>query len=513
MLKSCPNLTILATSREALGCPGEKSYSISPLTLPERIDQPNRVRVAASEAVQLFVVSVEQLRGRVDNRFKLLTAADPTSATRHQTLLAAIQWSYDLLTQEEQKLFRALSVFVGGWSLEAATGVCGESQDEFALLDLLTHLADKSLIVVDRPTRSSIRYRMLESIRQFSGDQLETHNESRITRDQHADYFTDLAEMAESDRTAGNWDLWSPPLEREYENLLAAIQWLRGSKENRNRIQRLVGAMWPFWYRRGYVAFGNEIVSEIVEKYSSDEPTETRIRLLSGAGLLSLYHGEYAQARNRYERCLDISEALGLPDGVAQALNGLGAVAGAQEDYTSSRSYYERCLEVCSKHGGLRWEGSALANLGEVAIWQGDYKAALSSYAKAVAVRREQGDYPGVAYTLSGRAYACVRLGKLEEARSYLGETFELISQHGFQLIAVEALNAAQELAAALREHDMAVRIGGALPAKQKRRVLEVQDQARTALGTEQFEQEWVIGQAMSFDETMGLVVEWIGRD
>jgi non-specific serine/threonine protein kinase len=275
----------MATSREGLRVAGESTYLVPPLSLPERDRLPPPEGLMQFEAVRLFaaraafnrpgftvtdnnapavakvcrrldgmplaielaaarvrVLAVEQIAARLDDRFRLLTGGSRTVLPRHQTLRAAMDWSYDLLSEPERALFRRLSVFAGGWTLEAAEAICpGEGIEAAAVLDLLTSLVDKSLVLVETRTGEA-RYRLLETIRQYSRNRQGRSGEAATVQRRHRDWYLALAERAEAELRGPRQETWLERLEVEHDNLRAALEWSAGQPAT-DAEMRLAGAL------------------------------------------------------------------------------------------------------------------------------------------------------------------------------------------------------------------------------------------------------------------------------
>ena len=299
LLRAAPGLKVLATSREALGITGETAFRVPSLELPDALDAQDLERIAANECVRLFVdrasaadprfhlteknawavsqiclrldgiplaielaaarikvFTPDQIAARLDDRFRLLTGGSRTALERHQTLLALIDWSHDLLAEDERIVLRRLSVFAGGWSLDAAQAVCGDgSGDE--VVDLLTRLVDKSLVMVDDSSESAeARYRLLETIRQYAREKLLASGESGPIRDRHLGYYLRFAEDAEPRLRGADQLAWLGRVETEHDNLRAALAWSL-ERADAERASRLAGAVAYFWELRGYWSEGH----------------------------------------------------------------------------------------------------------------------------------------------------------------------------------------------------------------------------------------------------------------
>ncbi len=301
LLQSCPDLKIIASSREALGISGETVYRVPSLSLPG-VDEPTRAAIAECEAVQLFVerasaanpkfgltdqnaaaiaqicrrldgiplalelaaarltvFSPEQVASRLDDRFRLLTGGSRTALPRQQTLRALIDWSYDLLPDPERKLFRKFSVFAGGCTFEAAENICSEMD----VLNLLTQLVNKSLVAVE-DEKGGHRYRLLETVRQYARDKLLEFGESEEARNIHFQYFYDLAETAGPGLDGPQALEWVGRLASEYDNIRAALEW--GLQQNIAGVLHMVPSLVRFWMRQGHEEEGRNVIREALTR-------------------------------------------------------------------------------------------------------------------------------------------------------------------------------------------------------------------------------------------------------
>ena len=383
LLRSCPQVRILASSREALNVSGEQTFRVPSLTLPD----PKQVQTVESlsqyEAVRLFIeraqavqpsfavttanapamaqvcfhldgiplaielaaarvrsLSAEEINRRLDQRFRLLTGGARNVLPRQQTLRALIDWSYDLLTGAEKALLCRLSVFVGGWTLSAAEAVCaGEPVKDWEVLDLLTALVDKSLVAAER-WGNGTRYRLLETVRQYGGDRLRESGESEAVSGRVAAYFLALAEEAEPQMRGPEQEVWLSRLETEHDNLRASLSWVEGQGDGGEDGLRLAGALSRFWGIRGHSTEGRQWLRRAlartkrgdVEEESAREGagSASRAVALTGAGNLARNQGDYAEAQTLYEEALTLNGQLGDRQGIANTLNNLGNVAQGQ---------------------------------------------------------------------------------------------------------------------------------------------------------------------------------------
>jgi len=311
LLKSAPELTIMASSREALGVKGELSYPIPSLTLPNIKQIPVVEQLSKYEAVCLFIerallvnpyfvldhdnapfiaqicyrldgvplaielaaarvkmMSVEQISARLNDRFRFLTGGARTALPRQQTLRAMIDWSYDLLSENERLLLLRLSVFTGSWTLEAAEEICsGDAIETYDVFELLTQLVNKSLVVVIEHSQSGeTRYRMLETIRQYAREKLLEVGGGEVIRDKHLDYFVKLIERAKHELYRFNQAYWFNRLEDDVDNLRMALGWALDTDVESGL--QITSTPYRFWWMRGYFQELGEWLRQLLERYN-----------------------------------------------------------------------------------------------------------------------------------------------------------------------------------------------------------------------------------------------------
>jgi predicted ATPase/class 3 adenylate cyclase len=477
LLRTCPQLQVLATSREPLGIAGEAPWRVPSLGLLDAQDGrplPPTPQVAQVEAVRLFVeravsaqpgfaltdqnaravaqicqrldgiplalelaaarvrvVPVEQLLGRLSDRFRLLTGGSRTALARHQTLRATVDWSYDLLSPDERRLFNRLSVFAGGFTLEAAEAVCsGEDVALEGVLELLTHLVDKSLVVVEGAPDGTARYRLLDTLRQYGWQRLVDSRESEAIRRAHAGCYLALAEEAEPELTGAGQQAWLERLERDHDNLRVALVWAVEREEAETGL-RLGGALGRFWMVRGYLSEGRQRLAAGLALAGASGRTAVRARALDMAGWLASPQGDYPAARALLQESLAICQELGHKRGTAFALYGLGLAAWNQGDYGAARALYEESLAICQELGDKQGIAEALNGLGIVAWNQGDYPAARALAEESLAICRELGDKWGIAFALRGLGLVAWGQGDHAVARALLQESLAIYRQLG----------------------------------------------------------------------------------
>jgi predicted ATPase len=491
VLQSCPELKVIATSREGLGIAGETLHVVPSMHVPSG-SEADPAAIARSEAVRLFVeraklaqpafelgkdiagavaeicrrldgiplaielaaarvrvLAVPEIRNRLDDRFRLLTGGSKTALPRHQTLRAAIQWSVDQLADPERELLRRLSVFGGGWTLGTATAVCMEGGDEFEVLDLLSRLVDKSLVVVDRRGAESSRYRFLETVRQYALELLDQSGEGADMRGRHLHYFLARALAASPHLVGPDQVQWFDELEQELENLLGAFAWCASVEGGVEMGLNLAGSIWRFWPARGYLGTGRRMYEEVLRRDTAAAPTPARALVLVRAGGLAEEQGDYADARPLLEEALAIYRTLGDRQGEARSLSGLQLGALFTEDFAAARTYGEQALAIYRELGQKRGVAITLNNLGSVERAAGDLEGAARLYDESLSLLRGVGDLKYVALALAELGLVTVRLARLEQARAHIVEGLVISIASGILGDTAYLLEAAAELSCA----------------------------------------------------------------
>jgi len=441
ILAACPGVRVLATSREALGVAGETRWVVPPLSVPDPLRQTALGDLKEFESVRLFlerarsrlptfdltpqnapavvqvcsrldglplalelaaarigVLEVEDIAARLENSLGLLTSGSRTAKPRQQTLRGTLEWSHGLLSNAEQILFARLAVFAGGWTLEAAEAVTkGQGLEEGSILDLLSRLIDKSLVVTQAGANHGVRYKMLEPVRQYARERLAVVGGADELRHRQAEYYLTMAEAAEPELKGQHQLEWLQRLELEHENLRNAFAWAMEQEVEWGL--RLGGALWLFWYVRGHLSEGRRALESALAK-SNMAPTPMRVKALNGAGWLVHVQGDYEPARAFYEEQLRLSRELDDDLGVARSLRNLGALALNEGDYERARRPLEESLQVLRKQGALEDVISVLIELGSLAAARGESERAVTLHEEALTLSREIGDVLGVAVSL-----------------------------------------------------------------------------------------------------------------
>ena len=473
LLRQCPQLTVLASSREALGIGGEQTYRVPSLSLPDPKQAHTLASVAAFESARLFTdrallvrpdfevtnrnasilasicsrldgiplaielaaarvrfLSIEEIDRKLDQRFLLLTGGSRTALPRQQTLRSLIDWSYDLLHASEKLLLQRLSIFAGGWTLEAAEQICsGGEVEQQAAFDLLTSLADKSLVVVEQNHGHS-RYRLLETVRQYAREKLLERGGGVAVRERHLHYFLALAEATAPKLLGAEQAEWLNRLEEEHDNLRAALEWSLVEAASQQDL-RLCGALHRFWSTRGHLAEGREWCARILAKERATERTLELTKTLSAAGNLAWHQTDYPAARSLLEESLAISRDLGDRGGIASSLNNLGNVAIEQGDYPTARTLYEESLSIRRELGDRRNIAAVLGNLGIIAYEQGDLTASRALSEEALTISRELGDRGRVADALNNLGNVAFDQGDIAAARALNEQSLAIARELG----------------------------------------------------------------------------------
>ncbi len=499
LIRNCPEVHILASSREPLNVAGEQTYRVPTLTLPDP-KQPQTVEsLSQFEAVRLFIeraqavqasfavteanapavaqvcwrldgiplaielaaarvrsLPVGEINTRLDHRFRLLTGGSRTVLPRQQTLRALIDWSYDLLTEAEKTSLCRLSVFAGGWMLDAAERVAAgegpgsEVIEDFEVLDLLTSLVDKSLVVYEEREDGAARYGLLETVRQYGQERLVEGGGAEEVERRHAGWALSLAEEAEPKLVGPEQGVWLSRLEAEHDNVRASLAWEEQAADGGENGLRLAGALGRFWKMHGYLTEGRQWLDQVLARTKPGakgpnnegilEASAARAKALSAAGNLAWAQGDYAEARALYEECLTIHQQLVDPQGIAVALRGLGNVAYRQSDYAEARALHEECLTIRRQLGDPQGIAEALNDLGNVADGQGDYAGARDLYEESLAIKRQLGDQSGIAGALINLGAVADGQGDYAGARALYEEGLTILRPQGHQQCIANAL-------------------------------------------------------------------------
>ena len=519
LLRGCPGVTLLATSRELLGVDGEAHYPVRSLTVPEADVTLERGR--EFEAVRLFVergraarpgfdahaetwpairsiceqldgmplalelaaarlrvLSPEQVADGLGERLALLTGGRRTALPRHRTLEQSVAWSYDLLDDDERTTLQRASVFAGGFEIEAAEAVCAaDGAERETVLDLLARLIDKSLVQCEH-RGSTVRYRLLETIRQYAqGRLLSSDRELAGARNRHLDYYTRLTEQAAPQLEGGEQLEWLDRLDLEHDNLRAAADWAAQSGAA-DREVRMAGAMWMFWVFRGHLGEGFARLDSAIDT-GGGEPRARGLALVAKADLVACLAGDYASAREPSEEALaigrdtsdhllegralillawselptagpgarstlrrgiDATTKAGDVPGHSFCLNALGFLELYTGEIDEAREHLEEALGLARQCGNRKAIYMALAFLGQLQAETGEFEAAERTLLEGVATARELGDPLLVSSELAGLGGFQALRGDFEAARRSIGEALTMSREHGMPVAVAMSL-------------------------------------------------------------------------
>jgi predicted ATPase len=503
VLKSCPGVVVLATSRESLGIGGEHEYRVPSLDLPPP-DAGDAADVAGCSAAELFLqraaqhrsgvtldacnptavaaicrrldgiplaielaaarlasLSIEELLARLDQRFRLLTGGDPTGLTRHRTLRAMIDWSYDLLTPAQQLALSRLSTFAGGFTLEAAQALVGRDEvDEWKTLDLVAALVDKSLIQVAE-TDGTTRYRLLETVRQYATERLEARGETEAAaaRRSHRDYYLRFSETAAPQLRGRDQVAWLDRLESEHDNLRAALRTALADPDGPAAAMRLVVALKEYWPLRGSPKEYADAASELLDRLDPTIPPPLAVRTLIAATRALSHVATYVSASACGEKAVAAALASGDELLAAEAHTVLGLALSKLSD-ARAIGHLDQAVRLARRTSDRRVLADALWARGHGSTYRGpsDRAVGRASSEEALALQRTSGDLIGISSALNSLAVMAMSDRDLTGARGYLEEEANIDRQLGALLdIVVDELNLGL-LTVALRDHDAASR-------------------------------------------------------
>jgi tetratricopeptide (TPR) repeat protein len=381
------------------------------------------------------------LLARLDQRLSVLTGTSRDVPTRQQTLRNTISWSYNLLDAAEQRLFRRLSVFVGGCTLEAVEAVCADASDGSEagqVLESVASLIDKSLLQQTEREGEEPRLLMLETIREYGLEVLAASGEMEITRQAHALYYLTLAEEAEPELAGPRQAIWLERLEREHENLRAVMQWSleqaegeRGDARTGEIVLRLGGALRQFWYMRSYFSEGRDFLEQALAR-SDGVAASVRAKALFAATRLNVSLDYLDRAEALCEESLALYRELGDTAGIAYSLHLLAAIAWGRGNLAMARSQEEKSLALFKELGDKRSVAYALVYLGNLAIDQGEYVRARSLLEDSLEMNKELGDTTSIADSFFNLARLCyLSQGDLTQAHTWLEESLALYQELG----------------------------------------------------------------------------------
>ncbi|MBC7899837.1 MAG: protein kinase [Saprospiraceae bacterium] len=477
LLSSTNRLKILVTSRSILHVTAETEFAVPPLSTPENAEKLSFEELSRSEAVRLFVeraktakanfqlseenasvvgeicnrldglplaielaaarvriLSPSSILARLENTLGLLTGGAQDLPKRQQTMRGAVDWSYDLLTEHEKALFRRLSVFAGGLRLDAAEAVVAGAGSAVEIkivpltigellatdvLDGITSLIDKSLLVQKEQIDGDSRFRMLEVVRDYALESLESADESDAVRRRHAEHFVAFGEQAEPFVQAAQSAKWLDRLEEEHDNLRAAMRW---SLENEPAMAvRLAVALRNFWLLHSHLTEGYAWLKAALEK-CGEPPADLRFKFMNGLGLAARFQGDYETARKAYADGLAAGMEAGDKQGIALSSRGLGLVAMQQGDVQASKQYFESGLKISRELEDKFGIAISLSFLGDLARTELDSGAARPLFEESLTLFRELDNKSAVSDTLNNLGAAAFGEGDHQAAADHFSE-------------------------------------------------------------------------------------------
>jgi predicted ATPase len=476
LVASGGEIKVVVTSRSPLHVYGEHEFPVPPLALPDLEALPSLERLTQYESVALFLqraqavkpdfaltgenapaiaeicarldglplalelaaarvklLSPSAMQSRLEKRLQLLTGGSLDLPARQRTLRGAIEWSYDLLNEDEQKLFRRLSVFVGGCTLEAVEAVCNAKSDlSVDALDGMSSMVDKSLVRQIEMAGTEPRFVMLETIREYALERLEASGDGPITRRAHAAYCLVLAEEIGSARVAAVIDSaeWLDRCEREHENFAAALEWVCRKDEAQWGL-RLGGALFQFWERRELITEGREWLTKLLDLPGAATRDKVRARAVFAAGVLAGAQKDYEVADSRFTESLEINRETDDKWAAAVSLNALAVTALDRRDVAAARRLSEQNLEVWRELGDRAAVARSLSNLASVVKEQGDYGLARSLYDEALSIFREIGDPTAAARVLNKLGDVSREQGATWKARELYEQSLATFREFG----------------------------------------------------------------------------------
>ena len=501
LLTAAHRLKILVTSREILHVKAEIEFPVPPLSLPQAVAALSFNELKLNEAVLLFaerakiakpsflptpenvadiasicarldglplaielaagrakVLSPAAILSKLENRLNLLTGGARDLPERQQTMRGAVAWSYDLLNEFEKSVFRKLSVFSGGFRVESAEFVCGSS-DDLEVLDAVTSLIDKSLLIQKELSDGGSRFRMLEVVRDFASELLESNGEADAIHRKHAEFFVSLGEMAEPFLQTAQSDVWLGRLEEEHDNLRAVMRW---SLANEPSIAiRLAVAARNYWLVHSHLTEGFGWLKAASET-SFDPSPALRFKLLNGLGLAARFRGDYETARHAYENGLAAGREADDKQGIALSNRGLGLVAMQQEDFSSAKHFFDEGLSISRELGDKFGIAISLSFLGDLARTEGRNAEARPQFEEAVELFRALEKSPPLADALNNLGAAVFGTGDYKAAKLYFSEALMIAKGLANRITISCSLDGFAALAVENGSFERAARISGA---------------------------------------------------
>jgi predicted ATPase/transcriptional regulator with XRE-family HTH domain len=574
LLAAYPDLTLLVTSRAPLNVQAERRYAVLPLTLPEATPAVTVAAAAAAAAVRLFVqraqevvpdfsitqanaaqiaaicrrldglplaielaaprmrvYSPRQLLEQLEHRVTFLSGSRDLPS-RQQSLRASMEWSFDLLTPDQQMLLRRLAVFVGGFTLVAADVVTNSPPDRgdadrwlsearpapVTVADDIQALLDQNLLIRVQQGDGAPRFAMLETIHDFAAERVTASGEWTQLRQRHLRWMIGLAERADSALFGFEQDPWLRRLDAEWENARAALSWAIETREATAAL-RLTAALTDYWYLRGMLSEGTGWLDEVLA-LTPPTPRDkdvamARVRALAAASQLAQPYGDLAKAGALAEQALALAREIGDRQGEARALALLGNHALVQDDLERAASWHRRALTLFRKLGGhRRWVIAGLNNLSQIAYEQGDNREALALASEALTWARQAGDAWGLTLAQQRLGDAALGLGQIRRAASHIAQSLAHNRSQQLDWGIANAVAAGASLATAAGMPLRGVRLfaaasaryqplGVRIPPKLRPDWTTMLDRARAAIGGDPAARAWAAGSQLTAEEAI----------
>ncbi len=567
LLAASPRLKLLATSREPLHVAGEVNFPVPMLSLPgndDKGDAGDAAQLSGFEAIRLFVeraqaktpgfklsdanaphvlricqcldgmplaielaaarvnvLSVEQIALRLKDRFSLLTRGDRSAMPRQQALRALIDWSHDLLDTQERAVLRRLAVFAGGWTLEAAEDVvAGEGVEREQVADLLARLVEKSLVMM---ADSGARYRLLETMRQYAGEQLAAAGEGDAIRDHHLACYVALAETARPQLTGAQQGLWLARLDLERENFLAARAWCNRTANGAESALRLLIALKLYLYSRGMLELLRWGTLEALALPGADRPTLLRGRALHALGQVYLFMACYEDARPHLLESLAIVQDHGDTSRLAIVLQELGMTALGLGDFEGARAYLQEGIAQAEQSGDRRALAAAVNSMAQFRRSLGELESAAQLYGQALKLAESLDDRQSQAVALLNLSMVATGQGRAAVARQRLLHANAIVTELNSRSDCSAVLATASGLAALEADWVHVALFGAAaeteagitqvrLDPADKAFLAPLWHTAAESLGAKPFDDAWREGTAMSYERATRLLSDWLTK-
>ncbi|HTK38869.1 MAG TPA: NB-ARC domain-containing protein, partial [Pyrinomonadaceae bacterium] len=561
LLRAASGLKILVTSREPLKLTVETEYPVPPLSLPKSGESISMEELEQFEAVKLFVqragrarpdfaltvdnaaavseicrrldgiplaielaaartkiLSTNAILEKLENRLDVLTGGSKDLPARQQTMRGAIEWSYDLLTDDERAIFRKLSVFAGGFMYSTAEAVIAKTagSSTAGFLDLVTSITEKGLIIPQMHSRETPRFRMLDIVRAYALEMLNASEEAGAMHLAHAEYYLEFGLQAEPNLKTVDAAKWLSRMEQEHDNLRAAIHW---SVENKPEIAaQLAAAIRSLWTVHGHLNEGSRLSAKILSS-GGEMSDNVRWKILTAYGNMSQFRGNLAKAQVLYGEGLTVARRGSNQAQISQSLRGLGAVAYLQDDLVSARKFINEALDISRSSNDRFGISASLGRLGDITYCEGNYRESRDYSVEALDIFRDLGYPEGICSKLSTLGAAAFALGDYETAQTSFEEALKVALSLDEKINIRHIMSGFAGLATQREDFTRAARLDGVAeglgasieyaiePAESRFRNAYLV-KLKSALSRSLFEKEYTAGRSMSLDEAKTLALD-----